>query len=198
MSANDPKRTRERHLAERLFYHPCFAARLGGRETQGGVTPPTPRWLARGNSGRRNCRWQRQCIQESLRPPSRRWNRILDRNECQCVAALSRPHPRRSLTGECDLLAPETRLVADHAPGATLAFQAVAHGDAHRLALDRKVKLPAAAGGASDGHGGRTPRLSIWAECRRNFRTKHCPLSGVKRTSRRQAVRSANYPERTP
>jgi hypothetical protein len=29
----------------------------------------------------------------------------------------------------------------------------VAHGDARWLALDRKVKLPAAAGGASGGHG---------------------------------------------
>ena len=39
LSAFDPKWTRERHLAERLFYHPCLAARLGGvsggKETQG-------------------------------------------------------------------------------------------------------------------------------------------------------------------
>ena len=71
----------------------------------------------------------------------------------QCVAAFGCPHPRRSLTGEGDLLAAEARLVADHAPSATLALQAVAHGDARWLALDRKVKLPAVAGGASDGHG---------------------------------------------
>jgi len=71
----------------------------------------------------------------------------------QYVAAFGSPHPRRSLTGEGDLLATEARLVADHTPGATLALQAVAHGDARWLALDRKVKLPAAAGGASGGHG---------------------------------------------
>ena len=59
----------------------AWAACRAARRPRGGVTPPTPRWLARGNSGRRNCRWQRRCIQESLRPPSRRWNRILDRNE---------------------------------------------------------------------------------------------------------------------
>src|SRR5215471_10697037 len=36
-----------------------------------GVTPPTLRWSARGNSGRRSCRWQQQRIQESLRSPAR-------------------------------------------------------------------------------------------------------------------------------
>jgi hypothetical protein len=40
----------------------------------------------------------------------------------------------------------------------------VAHGDARWLALDRKVKLSATAGGASDGHGS-APRLSVRAEC---------------------------------
>ena len=30
----------------------------------------------------------------------------------QCVAAFGSPHPRRSLTGESDLLATEARLVA--------------------------------------------------------------------------------------
>src|SRR5205807_6278472 len=83
------------------------------------------------------------------------------------VAAFGGPHPRRSLTGEGDLLAAEARLVANHGPGATLALQAVTHGDARWFALERKVKLPAAAGGAS-GHGS-APWLSIWAECRLDF-----------------------------
>jgi hypothetical protein len=77
------------------------------------------------------------------------------------VAAFGRPHPRRSLSDDGDLLAGKTRLVADHGAGAALALQAVAHGNARWFALNRKVKLPAAAGGAS-GHGS-TPWLSIWA-----------------------------------
>jgi hypothetical protein len=48
----------------------------------------------------------------------------------------------------------------------------VAHGDARWFALNRKVKLPAAAGGASGGHGS-APWLSIWAECRLDFNTMH-------------------------
>ena len=47
-----------------------------------GMTPPTPRWSARGNSGRRSCRWQRPRIQESLRSPSRRWI---------CISSMPRP-----------------------------------------------------------------------------------------------------------
>src|SRR5260370_2977815 len=71
----------------------------------------------------------------------------------QRVAAFGCPHPRRSLTGEANLLAAKARLVADHGAGAALALQAVTHGDARWFALNRKVKLPAAAGGASSGHG---------------------------------------------
>jgi hypothetical protein len=48
----------------------------------------------------------------------------------------------------------------------------VAHGDARWLALDRKIKLPAAAGGASGGHRS-APWLSKWAECRLDFKTMH-------------------------
>src|SRR5262249_60588253 len=50
-------------------------------------------------------------------------------------------------------LAEEARLVADHGAGAALALQAVAHGDAHRLAFDGERELAAAAGGAAGGHG---------------------------------------------
>jgi len=68
-----------------------------------------------------------------------------------CVAALGCSHPRRGLTGDGDLLSAEACLIADHGASSTLTFQAVAHSDARRFALNRKVKLPAAAGGAS-GH----------------------------------------------
>jgi hypothetical protein len=70
----------------------------------------------------------------------------------QRVAAFGCPHPRRGLAGEGDLLAAKARLVAYHGAGATLALKAVAHRDARWFALNCKLKLPAAAGGAS-GHG---------------------------------------------
>src|SRR5262249_24529422 len=79
----------------------------------------------------------------------------------QRVPAFGRPHPRRRLTGEGDLLAAEARLVADRGASAALALQAVAHGDARWFALNRKMKLPATAGGASGGHGP-APWLSMW------------------------------------
>jgi hypothetical protein len=71
----------------------------------------------------------------------------------QCVATFGLASPRSSLTRKGDLLATETRLVADHSARATLALEAVAHGYARWLTLNRKVKLAAAAGGASGGHG---------------------------------------------
>ena len=71
----------------------------------------------------------------------------------QRVATFGTPRLRRSVTGEADLLASETRLVADHGAGPTLALQAVAHGDARWFTLNRQVKLPAAAGGVSGWHG---------------------------------------------
>jgi hypothetical protein len=71
----------------------------------------------------------------------------------QRVATFGCSHPFRSVTGEGDLLAAEASLVADHGPGTALALQAVAHRDARWFAFDRKVKLPATAGGAPDGHG---------------------------------------------
>jgi putative ABC transport system substrate-binding protein len=56
--------------------------------------------------------------------------------KCQRIAAFGCPHPRRSLTGEGDLLAAEARLVAHHGARAALALQAVAHGDARWFALN--------------------------------------------------------------
>ena len=90
----------------------------------------------------------------------------------QRVVAFGCPHPCRSLTGEGDLLAAEARLVADHAAGAALALQAVAHRDARWFALNRKVKLPAAAGGASGGHGW-APWCRCGRECRLDVKTMH-------------------------
>jgi len=71
----------------------------------------------------------------------------------QCVAAFGFAGPRSSFTGEGSLLATEARLITDHSAGATLALEAMAHGYACWLALDRKMKLTAAASGASDDHG---------------------------------------------
>jgi hypothetical protein len=72
-----------------------------------------------------------------------------DRNERSAVAGFGRPHPRRGVAGEGDLLAAEARLIADHGAGAALALQAVAHRDARWFALNCKLKLSAAAGGVS-------------------------------------------------
>jgi hypothetical protein len=76
----------------------------------------------------------------------------------QQVAAFGYPPPRRSLSSDGDLFAAEARLVADHGTSAALALQTVAQGDTRWFALNRKVKLPAAAGGAS----GPAPWLSLW------------------------------------
>ena len=70
----------------------------------------------------------------------------------RCRLGCSRP--RNSLTGEGNLVEAKARLVADHGASAALALLAVAHRDARRFALNRKVKLRAAAGGGS---GGRLP-----------------------------------------
>jgi hypothetical protein len=48
----------------------------------------------------------------------------------QRVAAFGCPRPRRSLTDEGDLLAPEASVVADHGAGAALTLQTVTHGNA--------------------------------------------------------------------
>src|SRR5262249_17732940 len=83
----------------------------------------------------------------------------------QRVAALGRPRPRRRVARDGHLFAAEACLVADHCAGAALALQAVAHRDARWLALDRKMKLPAAAGGASACHGS-TPCMPPALHCR--------------------------------
>ena len=90
---------------------------------RGGVTPPTPQWSALGILDQRSYRWLRRRMRESLCPPNRRWSRMSDRNK---RSARSFPAPRRSLTGEGDLLAVEARLVADHGTSAALTLQAVA------------------------------------------------------------------------
>jgi hypothetical protein len=92
--------------------------------------------------------------------------------KCQRVGTFGSPRPRVSLTGEADLLESETRLIADHGACAALALQAVAHRDARWFTLNRKLKLPAAAGGVSGGHGS-APWLSLSAECRVDLETMH-------------------------
>ena len=93
------------------------------------------------------------------------------------VAALGCPLPLRRFTGEGDLLAAEARLVAAHRPSTALALQAVAHSDARWFALNREVKLPAAAGGASGHwvglHGHRRGRSVGWSSkrCTSDFPT---------------------------
>lgn len=72
--------------------------------------------------------------------------------EGQRFAAFGAPLPHRSLTGEGDLIAAESGLVADDGSCAPLALQTVAHRDARWFALNRKIELPATAGRVSDAH----------------------------------------------
>jgi hypothetical protein len=51
------------------------------------------------------------------------WAKMKD----QRVAAFGCSRPRRSLTGDVDLLAAKTRLIASHGTGSALARKAVAH-----------------------------------------------------------------------
>jgi hypothetical protein len=60
------------------------------------------------------------------------------------------------------LLASIAGLIAYNRTRTALAFQAMAHGYTHWLALDRKVKLPATAGSVLVGHG-LAPKLFIRA-----------------------------------
>ena len=69
------------------------------------------------------------------------------------VAAFGCSRPNRSLTEGDDLLVAIARLVTDDGSGSALALKAVAHGDARWFAVGRQRELPAAAGGASNGHG---------------------------------------------
>src|ERR1700685_3685074 len=73
--------------------------------------------------------------------------------ESKRITAFGGSHPRHRVAVDGDLLAAEPRLVADDGARAALALQAMAHGDARWFALNREVKLPATAGGASGRHG---------------------------------------------
>src|SRR5262249_35386562 len=73
--------------------------------------------------------------------------------EGQHVAAFGRARPLRGGAGEGDLRAPEAPLIAEHGPSAPLALQAMAHGDAHGLAFDSKMELPAVADRMTPDHG---------------------------------------------
>jgi len=63
------------------------------------------------------------------------------------VPAIGRPPPLRGFAGDGDLVIAVARLIADHGAGPSLARQAVAHSVARGFAVDRKLKLPATAGG---------------------------------------------------
>jgi hypothetical protein len=77
----------------------------------------------------------------------------------QGVAAFCCPHPRVSLPANVTCSRRKRAWLLTTAASAALALQAVAHGDARWFALNRKVKLPAAAGRVL-GHGS-TPWLLI-------------------------------------
>ena len=63
------------------------------------------------------------------------------------VPAIGRPAPLRGFAGDGDLVIAVARLIADRGAGASLAGQAVAHSVARGFAFNRKLELPATAGG---------------------------------------------------
>ena len=176
----------------------------GARRPRGGVTSPTPRWSAGGNLGRQRRRWQRRRIQGSLHPPSRPWSRMSDRMKGQRVAAFGRPPPRRGLTGEGDLLAAETRLVAHHSSGAALALQAVAHGGA--MVRPQSSAEAARSCRRRVGWSWAAPRLSIYGwnvdwtskQCTQQARLREFPAKTYEwifvTSPQRLGVRLANSP----
>jgi hypothetical protein len=158
-------------------YQPCFAMRLGGvsggKETQGWRDCSHTAMVGAGKFGSAKLPIGNSDVpRKAVVLPVDCRAAYRAEMKGQRVATFGSPRPRVSLTGEADLLESETRLVADYGAGAALAFQAVAHGDARWFTLNRKMKLPAAAGGASGGHGS-APWLSISAECRMDLETMH-------------------------
>jgi hypothetical protein len=81
MTKHLPSNSRKRPVVIMPASRRAWAACRAARRPKGGVTPPTPRWSARENSGRRSYRWQQRHIRESLHPPSRQWSRTPDRSE---------------------------------------------------------------------------------------------------------------------
>ena len=71
----------------------------------------------------------------------------------QDVAALGRAGPFGGRSADSKLRSAKARLIADYGACATLAFQAMAHGDAHRFAGSKDVELAATAGGLAGDHG---------------------------------------------
>jgi hypothetical protein len=114
----------------------AWAACRAARTPSGGVTPPTPRWSAQENSGRRSCRFNGDESRKTFALPVDSGAACRTEMKGQRVATFGYPHPRRSLTREGDLLPAEACLVADHRPSAALALQTVAHGNARWFALN--------------------------------------------------------------
>jgi len=133
---------------------------------RGGVPPPTPRWSAPGNSGREVAYRNGEHSGKAFVLPVHGGAAGRTEVESQRVVAFGRPLPRRRFAAEGDLLAAEPRLVADDGAGAALALQAMTHRDARWFALDREVKLPATAGGASGRHGVGSVAAFVGMECR--------------------------------
>src|ERR1700730_5597424 len=142
----------------RLFYHPCFATRLGGvsggKESQGWRDSSHTAMVRRGEIRVGEVAdGNGDVSRKAFALPVDGGAACRTEMKRQHVSAFSCPHPGRRLTGEGDLLAAKARLIAAHGASAALALQAVAHGNARWFALNHKLKLPATAGGASGGHG---------------------------------------------
>src|SRR5262245_2078820 len=139
-------------MASALLWH-ALGWRVGRKSEPGvsGLFPPRDRrlgkiWVGKAADG------YSDVTRKALAYPIDRGPACRAEVESDGVAALGRARPCGRRAGECDLLATEARLVADHSAGAALARQTVAHGDADRLALNGQIELAAAARGSATGH----------------------------------------------
>src|SRR6476646_8505994 len=112
-------------MASALLWH-ALGWRLGRESDPGmsGIFPhrdcgPGKIWVGKGADG------YGDVTGEALALPVDRGPACRAEVEGETVATLGRARPRGRLAGECDLLATEARLVADHSAGAALALQTV-------------------------------------------------------------------------
>jgi len=92
---------------------------------------------------------------------SRPWSRMSDKNEGHFVAAVADTHVLRRATADRHLFARPARLRSERAARSLLAFQTVAHGDAHRLAFASDAELSAAA--RCDARHASSKAIASWA-----------------------------------